>query len=205
MDIALGNIEDLLIALQLYNWDNLLRLVRLKTNDFTTAKNMQTNTAGNSFNSLAEKLYQFWLNDQKIEEFFTKTQAGDLPRELNIKGQYNAEMILMGTINNPQLAIEFSGNKWTWTPQPSTASIVPSLGLIMEGSQVIPIEKIAINGQLQDRTITLNPEIKLGEATASGILNLSYKNSDFSLNSSTFKVEKLTLDLVSEFWNAGHA
>ena len=196
VDIALGNIEDLLIALQLYNWDKLLRLVRLKTNDFTTAKNMQTNTAGNSFNSLAEKLYQFWLNDQKIEEFFTKTQAGDLPRELNIKGQYNAEMILMGTINNPQLAIEFSGNKWTWTPQPSTASIVPSLGLIMEGSQVIPIEKIAINGQLQDRTITLNPEIKLGEATASGILNLSYKNSDFSLNSSTFKVEKLTLDLV---------
>ncbi len=196
LDIDKGNIEDLLIALQLYDWDNLLRLVRLKQPNFTTAENMQTNAAGNSLNSIAEQLYQFWINDQKIEEFFAKTQAGDLPRELDIKGQYNAEMILKGTINNPQIAIEFEGNKWTWTPQPSTASIVPSLGLIMEGSQVIPIEKIAINGQLQDRTISVNHEIKLGKATASGILNLSYNNADFSLDSSTFKVENLTLDLV---------
>ncbi|MGK7884228.1 MAG: translocation/assembly module TamB domain-containing protein [Crocosphaera sp.] len=196
VDIDQGNIEDLLIALQLSNWENLLRLVRLKQPNFTTAENMQTNAVGNSLNSIAEQLYQFWINDQKIEEFFAKTQAGDLPRELDIKGQYNAAMTLKGTINNPQIAIQFEGNKWTWTPQPSTASIVPSLGLIMEGSQVIPIERIAINGQLQDRTISVNHEIKLGKATASGILNLSYNNADFSLDSSTFKVENLTLDLV---------
>ncbi|MDJ0580340.1 translocation/assembly module TamB domain-containing protein [Crocosphaera sp.] len=196
VDINQGNIEDLLIALQLYEWDNLLRLVRLKQPNFTTAENIQTNAAGNSLNSITEQLYQFWINDQKIEEVFAKTQAGDLPRQLDIKGQYNAEMILKGTINNPQIDIQFEGNKWTWTPQPSTASIVPSLGLIMEGSQVIPIEKIEITGQLQDRTISVNHEIKLGKATASGILNLSYNNADFSLDSSTFKVENLTLDLV---------
>ncbi|MGK7955610.1 MAG: translocation/assembly module TamB domain-containing protein [Crocosphaera sp.] len=196
VNIDQGKIEDLLVALQVSNWDNLLRLLRLKTADFATAENIKPNGIQNSLNSIAEQLYTLWLNDQKIKELFAETQAGDLPRELDLKGQYNAEMTLDGTINNPQISIQFEGNQWKWTPQPSTASIVPSLGLVMEGSQVIPIEKIAINGQLKNQVISMNPSIQLGEATASGILNLSYKNAQFSLNSSAFKVENLTLDLV---------
>ncbi len=196
VNIEQGNIQDLLIALQLYNWDNLLRLLQLKQPNFTTAEKIKPNGVGNSLNSIAEQLYTFWLNDQKIKELFAKTQAGDLPRELDIKGQYNAEMLLDGTIKDPQIAIQFEGNQWRWTPQPSTASIVPSLGLVMEGSQVIPIQKIAINGQLKEQKISINPSIKLGEATASGILNLSYKNARYSLDSSAFKVKNLTLDLV---------
>ncbi|MDJ0658257.1 MAG: translocation/assembly module TamB domain-containing protein [Crocosphaera sp.] len=196
VNINQGNIQDLLIALQLYNWDNLLRLLRLKQPNFTTAENVKPDAIGNSLKSLAEQLYTFWLNDQKIKDFFAETQAGDLPRELDIKGQYNAKMTLEGTIKNPQVGIQFEGNQWRWTPQPSTASIVPSLGLIMEGSQVIPIQKIAINGQLKDQKISINPSIKLGSATASGLLNLSYHNTQYSLDSSAFKVENLTVDLV---------
>ncbi len=196
VDIAQGNIQDLLISLQLYNWDNLLRLLRLKQTNFTIGEKINPNAIGNSLNSIAEQLYTFWINDQKIKEYLAKIQTGDLPRELDFKGQYNAAIILDGTINNPQIAMEFQGNEWTWTPQPSTPSIVQSLGLVMEGSQVIPIEKIAVNGKLQDGKISLNPEIKVGIATASGILNLSYQNAQYSLESSAFKVENLTLDLV---------
>ncbi|WP_198648499.1 translocation/assembly module TamB domain-containing protein [Cyanothece sp. BG0011] len=196
IDINQGKIQDLLTALQLYNWDSLLRLLQLKQPNFTTAEKVKPNPVGNTLNSIAEQLYLFWKNDQKIKEIFAKTQAGDLPRELDIKGQYNAEIILDGTIENPQLAMQFQGNEWTWNPQPSTASIVPSLGLVMEGSQVIPIDKIAINGQLKDGTISVNPMIQLGTTTALGILNLSYNSGQYSLDSSAFKVENFTLDLV---------
>lgn len=196
VNISQGEIQDLLTASQLYNWDSLLRLLQLKQPNFTTAKKIKPDSVENSLNSIAEQLYKFWKNDQKIEEIFAETQAGDLPRELDIKGQYNAEMVLDGTINNPQVAIQFQGNEWTWNPQPSTASIVPSLGLVMEGSQVIPIDRIAINGQLKDGVVSVNPMIQLGTATASGILNLSYNSGQYSLESSAFKVENLTLDLV---------
>ncbi len=196
VNIDQGKIQDLLTALQLYNWDSLLRLLRLKKNNFTTAENVKPNDVGNTLNSIAEQLYIFWKNDQKIKEIFAETQVGDLPRKLDIKGQYNAEMILDGTIENPQVAIQFEGNEWTWNPQPSTASIVPSLGLVMEGSQVIPIDRIAIHGQLKNGTVSVNPMIQLGTATASGILNLFYNSGQYSLESSAFKVENLTLDLV---------
>ncbi len=196
IDINKGKIEDMLIALKISNWDSLLRFLQIKKTDFNTAQEMRTSELAITPKSIAEKLYELWINDQKIKEKFAKTQAGDLPRELDFRGQYQGKIALSGSIKSPELSVQFQGNKWRWTTQPSTASIVEPLGLVMEGSQVIPIEKIAINGQFKDGTISLNPKIKVGKTTAVGILNVSYNNAKFSLDSSAFKVENLTLDLV---------
>ncbi|MGK7942492.1 MAG: translocation/assembly module TamB domain-containing protein [Crocosphaera sp.] len=196
IDINKGNIEDLLTALELSNWDSLLRFLQLKKTTLTNGKIVTPNSLGKDINSIAEKLYEFWINDQKIKEKFAETQAGDLPRELDFQGQYNAAIILEGTLQSPQLNLQFEGEKWRWNTQLATASIVRNLGLVLEGSQVIPIEKIRINGQLKDGIMTINPKVNIGTSIATGNLSLSYQDAKFYLDSSAFKVKNLTLDLV---------
>ncbi|MDJ0510713.1 MAG: translocation/assembly module TamB [Crocosphaera sp.] len=196
IDIDKGNIEDLLTALELSNWDSLLRFLQLKPTVLRNGTILTPNPIGKNINSIAEQLYKFWINDQKIKERFVETQAGDLPRELDFKGQYNAEITLDGTLQSPQFNLQFEGKKWQWNTQPATASIVRDLGLVLEGSQVIPIETIGINGQIKDGIMNINPQVNIGEMTALGSLSLSYQDAKFYLDSSAFKVENLTLDLV---------
>ncbi|MEA5508878.1 translocation/assembly module TamB [Crocosphaera sp. UHCC 0190] len=191
-----GYIQDILTALQISNWDSLLRLLQLKKPDFTTAEKISPNPLGDAESPLDQQLNQFWNNDRKVRQVFTETQAGDLPRELDFRGKYQAQLNLSGTLQDPKISLEFQGDKWQWTPQSSTASIVRSLGLVMESSQVIPIEKLAIQGELSDGLIKLNPSIKFGQALVNATLNLAYENTKFSLDSSEFKIQNLTLDLV---------
>jgi translocation and assembly module TamB len=196
LDIKKGKIEDILIALKISNWDSLLRFLQIKKTDFNTAEEMMTNKLAITPKSIAEKLYELWISEEKIKERFAKVQAGDLPRELDFTGQYQAQIALSGNLKKPELSLDFQGNKWRWNTQPSTASIIRELGVVMEGSQVIPIEKININGQLKDGIVALNPNVKIGTATAAGSLNLFYKNANIYLDSSEFKVSNFDIDLV---------
>ncbi|MEA5533852.1 translocation/assembly module TamB domain-containing protein [Crocosphaera sp. XPORK-15E] len=191
-----GYIQDILTALQISNWDSLLRLLQLKKPNFTTAGKISTNPLGDAESPLDQQLNQFWNNDRKVRQIFAESQAGDLPRELDFRGKYQAKLNLSGTLQDPKISLQFEGDKWQWTPQPSTASIVRSLGLVMESFQVIPIEKLAIQGELSDGLIQINPSIKVGQALVNASLNLAYQDTKFSLDSSEFKIQNLTLDFV---------
>ncbi|MEM8778270.1 MAG: translocation/assembly module TamB domain-containing protein, partial [Cyanobacteria bacterium P01_G01_bin.49] len=191
-----GHIEDIVTALQISNWDSLLRLLQSKNPNITTAEKVAPTSIGTSQQSVKQQLHKLWEISNLIRENFAEVQAGDLPKQLDFRGQFQAEVSLGGTIQNPQVSLQFEGNKWQWNTQPSTASIVDPLGLVMEGSQVIPIEKLAIKGKLNKDEMNLNSTINVAETIIDGKLNLTYQDSDFYINSSQFQIKNLTLDVV---------
>ncbi|WP_227873508.1 translocation/assembly module TamB domain-containing protein, partial [Aphanothece sacrum] len=196
LDVKEGYIQDILTALNLSDWDSLLRLLNLRDNIFTTAEQINPKPMGNIDDTVAEQVNSFWQNDRIIKDIVVARNSGDLPRKLNMRGKFNAGITLSGNLKEPQLTVKLEGNKWQWTPQPSIPSIINPLGLVIEGAQIIPIEKIDIQGQLENGIIKLKPTIEVGQTLAQGTLNLSYKNNQFYIEPSDFKVEKLTLDLV---------
>ena len=191
-----GNIQDILATLQVYNWESLLQLLQLEKPNFTTANQVSPNAINTTQESIAQRLNKFWEVSRIIQAKFDEVQTQDLPQELDFRGQFQAEINLVGTFEDPQVSLQFQGRNWQWTPQPSTASIIQPLGLVLEESQVIPIEQLGIKGKLEDGKINLTPTIQIGEAIVKGNLNLGYQNRQFYLDSSQFQVQNFTLDLV---------
>lgn len=196
LNVDRGYIQDILTALNISDLDSLWRTLQLKKPPLGDTKELQTESVGNRNAPLSEQVNQLWNNDQKIQAIATKRQAGDIPRQLNIRGQFAAEIGLSGTLEKPEMSLNFQGNQWQWTPQRSGPAIINPLGFVIEGAQVIPIEKLAIEGSLKEGIIQFNPSLKLGSSLTQGNLSLIYQNNQFYIKDSSFSFENLSLDTV---------
>ncbi|HAC65147.1 MAG TPA: hypothetical protein DCF68_16865, partial [Cyanothece sp. UBA12306] len=196
LKINKGYIQDVLTAFKIFDLDSLWRIIQLKKNILADSTEVEIQPIIGSNLPLSEQVNQFWKNEQIIREIAAKRQAGDIPKELDLRGDFSAKFALSGTLQDPEMSLEFEGNRWQWTPQPSSPNIIKSLGFIMEGAQVIPIEKLAITGSLKNGIIEFNPTLKLGSSITKGNLALTYNNNQFYIKNSTFSFENLSLDTV---------
>ncbi len=196
LQVSEGYVQDILTALQISDVESLLRVLQLKKETLAQAESVTPKPVGDVNSPLSEQINKLWKNDQTIRDITLERQAGKLPQELDIRGKFNAEIALAGTLETPKITLQFQGEDWEWTPQLSTPSIIQSLGFVMEGSQVIPIEILALTGKLEDGIIKINPMIKVNQSVIQANLNLSYQNNQFDWQPSTFSLNNLTLDTV---------
>ncbi|XHU95545.1 MAG: hypothetical protein JJP05_07445 [cyanobacterium endosymbiont of Rhopalodia gibba] len=192
-----GYVQELLSVLKIYNFDSLLQFLQFKKDSSTHFEQVISQSVKNINTLLSEQVNQLWENDKKIRKVTIEKQASKLPQKLDIKGEFNGELSLSGTLENPEITFQFEGENWEWISQASTPSIINPLGFVLEDSPVISLEKLAIKGKLKNGMFNINPMIKLNESLIQANLNLTYDNNQFNLQSSTFSLNNLTLDTVS--------
>ncbi|MEM8777541.1 MAG: translocation/assembly module TamB domain-containing protein [Cyanobacteria bacterium P01_G01_bin.49] len=195
LNIDQGRVQDLLTALKVSNVERLLDILQIQPIDYATAADLPPQSVGEDSQTIAEKVNLLAVIDQKIRELAKQRKAGGVPTELDIRGSFDTEVALGGTIYNPQVNVEVTGNNWEWHPQPSFPNIIEPLGLVIRDQEFIPISQLKLNGTFANNTLTINPaKIQIKDT----ILALE---GQFSLQqiAANWQVNYLSLDTINNF------
>ncbi len=171
LNIEEGRVQDLFIALKLSNVERLLDLLQIKPIDYQDAAAIPPQSVGDPNANIAEQVNLLAVIDQKIRELADEREKGGIPTELDIQGHFNTDIVLGGTIYNPNINVSLAGKNWEWHPQESYPDIIEPLGLVIRDQQFIPINEITVNANLTDQVLTINPatiEIKRTRLTLDG-------------------------------------
>ena len=145
--------------------------------------------------SIARMLNQLRNVNRQIQANAAAREAGSVPTELDIQGQYGGEIILGGTIQTPQANFRVEGSDWQWQPKPPYPDIVEPLGLVIEESQYIELPTLLIAGSLQGTTVDLDKAaIQVQQAVLSLEGQLSPEQTD-----AEFTIANLTVDNIGNF------
>ncbi|MBE9047049.1 hypothetical protein IQ255_22060 [Pleurocapsales cyanobacterium LEGE 10410] len=145
--------------------------------------------------SIARKLNQLRQVNSQIQANAAAQEAGSIPTELDIQGQYDGEIIIGGTIQTPQAEFRVEGSSWQWQPKPAYPDIVNPLGLVIEESQYISIPMLLVAGNLVGTTVALD---KAAIQVQDAMLSLEGQLSPEQLNTK-FVVANLTVDNIGNF------
>jgi autotransporter translocation and assembly factor TamB len=196
LNIPQAYIQDILTTFRWFTLEDLTRL--FQTPNYAQANQVDPNDIETASESLVRKLKLLRQIENQIQAEAAAKQKGQIPTDIDILGAYQGEILLAGTINNPQLNFNVEANNWEWQPQLAFADIVPPLGFIKEETQFIAINQILIKGIYQDNTVNLEQAKIQIEDT---VLALQGQLSPTKVENASFQVENLSVDTIGEFVN----
>lgn len=192
-----GRVEDIFATLQISDVDTLSALLtHWQTGDvLASADNIPPASLGDETDSIKSQVNLLYIIDQQIRSIARDLQSGKMPNDLDIRGKYQGEILLAGKITSPEVNLNFEGNQWQWLPQQNFPNIVDSLGLVMEETQFIPIDKIALKAVWQNQNFAVQPfELSIANSQVFFAGNLSTTSQEGS-----FKVVDFPLNFLESF------
>ncbi|BAQ64196.1 translocation/assembly module TamB domain-containing protein [Geminocystis sp. NIES-3709] len=192
-----GRVEDIFSTLQITDVDSVNALLQhLQSQDFfASADTIPSQSLGGDKNSIKSQVNLLYIIDQQIRSIARDLQSGKIPNDLDIRGKYEGEILLAGKLSNPEINVNFQGNQWQWLPQQNFPNIVDSLGLVIEETQFIPIEKIAFNASWENNNLALQPfELNIANSQVFFSGNISSNSQE-----GNFKVVDFPLNFIDNF------
>ena len=191
-----GYVQDILTALNITSIDSATRF--FQTRDYAEVTQVQPQSVGNLEASLAAQLNLLERIEQMLKQIAQERQAPGIPTQLDIRGPFQAEVLVAGTLQNPALDFQVEGDDWNWRTQPSYPDIVDTLGFVIEDPQVFSISQVLVDGSYRDGVATLNPVQVQAEGA---LLAFSGQLSADATKASQgrFQVENLSVDLLRNF------
>ena len=191
-----GYVQDILTALNITSVDSATRF--LQSPDYAEVTQVQPQSVGNPEASLAIQLNLLERIEQMLKQLAQERQAPGIPTQLDIRGPFQAEVLVAGTLQNPALDFQVEGDDWNWRTQPSYPAIVDPLGFVIEDPQVFSISQVLVDGSYRDGVATLNPVQVQAEGA---LLAFSGQLSADATKASQgrFRVEDLSVDLLRNF------
>ncbi|WP_044105515.1 translocation/assembly module TamB domain-containing protein [cyanobacterium endosymbiont of Epithemia turgida] len=192
-----GRVEDLLTALNVTNLERFLDVIKLQPPEYnyTTAEAIPPESVGDAQETIAGQVNLLGVIDQKIRQLAALRKAGGIPSELDIRGRFDANVALGGTLLDPTFNLKFMGNKWEWHPQQPFPDIVPPLGLVVLDEQFIPINSVKVQAKSVNGVIAVKyAQIRLKETLFALQGDFSSQNID-----SEWRVQRLSVDTVGNF------
>ncbi|MBL1208790.1 translocation/assembly module TamB domain-containing protein [Geminocystis sp. GBBB08] len=193
-----GKIEDIFNTLKITDVATLTGLLKQWQNEnyFVAASAIPSQSLGNQDDSIKTKVNLLSSIDDQIRAIAKQIESGTIPNDLDISGAYEGEILLGGKLSLPEIGVNLEGNQWQWLPQQPFPNIVNSLGLIIQESQAIPIQKIALNANFKNDNLTVNPfRLNLGNSQIFFAGNLSPKTQE-----GKFQIIDFPLDFVTAFF-----
>ncbi|VEP14086.1 conserved hypothetical protein [Hyella patelloides LEGE 07179] len=195
LNIPQAYIQDVLTALGWYTVEDVLTL--FQTPEYVTARQAKPQGITTVEQSIAQKLILLQEIEKQIQAIAAERETASVPTELDIQGLYTGEVLIDGTISQPEVAFNVEGNNWQWQPQPAFLDIVPPLGLVKEEAQFIPINQILATGKLEGNTVNLEQaKLEVVNTTLFATGKLSPTTQDIS-----YEVDNLTVDTIGKFVN----
>lgn len=190
-----SRVQDLLTALSVTNLERVLDVIKFQPPDYATADAIPSQSVGDAQATIARQVNLLGVIDQKIRQLAAIRKAGGIPTELDIRGRFDADVALGGTLLNPTINLKFMGNKWEWHPQQPFPDIVQPLGLVVLNEQFIPINSVKVQARLANGVIAVKPaKVQLKETLLVLQGNFSLQNID-----SEWTVQRLSVDTVGNF------
>ncbi|PSF39026.1 hypothetical protein C7H19_02945 [Aphanothece hegewaldii CCALA 016] len=195
LNIAQGHVEDLFAALSVSDIEGLLRILQVQRTEYASSAKIQTEVVGDPNATIASQVNLLSIIEEKIRQLANQREKGSVPTELNIRGRYNANFTIAGTLKNPQANLSLQGEGWEWYPQAPYPDIVKPLGLVIVDRQFIPINEVTLQASLNNGTLDIKPA-RLQIRDTLFVLEGSFSTRQII---SRFKVDNLSLDTISAF------
>lgn len=195
LNIAQGNVEDLFAALSVSDIEGLLRILQVQQREYASSSTVETQSVGNPNGTIASQINLLAIIEEQIRQLANQRERGSVPTELNIRGRYDLNFTIAGTLKNPVANLSLQGNGWEWYPQAPYPDIVEPLGLVMIDRQFIPINEITLQAGFNNGTLNIQTA-RLQIRDALFALEGSFSTRQIS---SRFKVDNFSLDTISAF------
>ena len=199
LNIPQAYIQDILTTFRWFTLEDLTRL--WETPDYAQPAAVDPNSIITVNESITYKLKLLREIENKIQAMAEKKKAGDIPTLLDIEGGYQGEIVIDGTVNNPQVSFRVEGDNWEWHTQPGFVDVISNVkprafsGLIKKEGPVIALDNLLIQGDFQGETVNLDTAtIQVEDAILSldGQLSANQQNANY-------QVQNLTLDTIEKF------
>lgn len=194
LNIPEAYIQDLLKTLRWFTIEDIIKLFNIP--NYAKASAVKPASDRDTVDeSIAKKLNLLRQINRQIQANAAAKEIGAVPTSLDIKGKYEGEISLGGTIQTPKANFKVEGNNWQWQPRAAYPDIVEPLGLVIEKTPDIAIPKLIVAGNIEGTTVDLaQAQINLQQA----ILSLKGKLSPEQLDAQ-FKIANLTVDNLRNF------
>ncbi|MDJ0688894.1 MAG: translocation/assembly module TamB domain-containing protein [Xenococcaceae cyanobacterium MO_188.B32] len=200
LNIPQAYIQDILTTFRWFTLEDLARL--WQTPDYAEPMAVKPDSIITVNESITYKLNVLREIENRIQESAATKKAGSMPTLLDIEGRYQGEIIVGGTITNPQVSFDVEGDDWQWHTQPGFVNIVKNVkplvgffGLVKQESPRIALDNLLIQGNFQGETVNLDTAtIQVEDAVLSlnGQLSANQQNANY-------QVQNLTINTIEKF------
>ncbi|MBE9216420.1 translocation/assembly module TamB domain-containing protein [Plectonema cf. radiosum LEGE 06105] len=190
-----GRVQDIFAAINVFNLEDLQAGVDSIFNpEYGDAVEVQTQSVGKPNAPILTQLRLFAQIVSRIRQQ-AALQQQDNTIQLDIQGEYNAELAVAGKITNPQINFQLQGNNWQWRPQKEYVTYNSRQGVVVRQNQPLDITQVIAQASYQNGTIQLQP-IQL--AVNGGLISLN-GTLDGIETSATAQIQNLPVNIVERF------
>lgn len=193
-----GRVQDIFAAVNVFNLEDLQGGVSSILNpEYGSVADVPTQPVGKPEAPILAQLRLFAEVINKIQQQAALQQEDNTNIQFDIKGEYDAEVVVAGKLTNPQVNFQLLGEKWEWRPQEEYVTYNRNLGVVVKENQAIDISKVVASGNYNNGIIQLDPakvNVEGGEIAVDGTLEL-----DGFKSLGTVKVANLPVKLAERF------
>ena len=150
-----AQLQDIFAAIDAYRLEDLQNI--FLGFDFAKAAAVETNPVGKPKASLLEQLRLLARVDRRIRKYAARKRQEESAVQLDLRGEYDAEINLAGKYYNPQVDFQLDGNNWEWRPQPKVITVKPRKGPVIQEGEPLNIKQVTARGSYKDRIIKVDP------------------------------------------------
>ncbi len=190
-----AQVEDILNTFSWYRIEDLIRNIQSPNTD---ASNLATASRGLPNESLMNQLRCFAEINAILQKNTAAAQLAAPPSLIDIRGSYQADIIIAGTIENPQADLKLTAENLAWRTKPPVVK-VGKTGVEIQDNKIIPIDRVIVQGNfernLENWVLTVQPmRVELGDTLISFVGKLGSDST-----TGKFQMTKLSLETLRNF------
>ena len=137
-----GQLVDLF---DLFKWSDLDDVAsRQLASPSRSADDLDVTGIGDPDLPILSQLPAFEAASEAVRQLAATLRQPAPPREIDLRGTYNARIDVGGTLGDPTVDLAFAADKWRWYVQPPINAIDPGLGFFREDNTPVAIDDIAL-------------------------------------------------------------
>jgi hypothetical protein len=186
-----AQVEDILNTFSWYRVTDLIRNVKSPNTD---SANLQTASRGMPDESLMNQLLRFAEIHAILQRNAEVAKLASPPNLIDIRGGYQADVLIAGTVKNPQVDLKVAAQNLEWRTKPPVVE-VGETGVNIQDNKIIPIDRVIVQANFRDGFFTVQPmRVEFGDTLISFVGKLGLEST-----TGKFQMEKLSLDTLRNF------
>jgi len=186
-----AQVEDILNTFSWYRFEDLIRNIQSPNTD---SGNLQTASRGLPNESLINQLRRFAEINALLQRNAEDAKLASPPNLIDIRGGYQADILIAGTVENPQFDLKVAAQNLEWRTKPPVVE-VGETGIKIQDYKIIPIDRVIVQANFKDGFFTVQPmRVEFGDTLISFVGKLGLEST-----TGKFQMEKLSLDTLRNF------
>jgi translocation and assembly module TamB len=184
-------VEDILTTFSWYSFQDLARNIQAPNTD---SSNLETQPRGLPNEPLLTQLRRFAEINARLQQNAELAKLPAPPSIADIRGRYNADITIAGTLENPLVDLNVEANDLEWRTKPPYTEVTEA-GLRLADNQILPIDRVIVQGNFENGVLTVQPmRVEFGDTLISFVGKFGEES-----NSGKFEMEKLSIDTIRNF------